>query len=362
MPNVYAVIMAGGVGARFWPRSREKSPKQLLELFGKNSMIVNTVKRLDRIIEPKNILIVTNKIQKPLIMKQLPNIPADNIIVEPFGRNTAPCIGLAALFLRRHDPDAVMVTLPADHIIEDVEEFHRVLRLAIWVAYESGKLITVGIQPTRPETGYGYIQINDAQDESNPYFARGIYRVKTFAEKPNEETAKMFIETGEFVWNSGMFIWRVETILNEIQKSLPEMYQELMNIDAALGTNKYETTLELSYKMIRGISIDYGVMEKAREVFVIKGIFGWSDVGSWDEVYRLSGKDEKGNSITGKVMLNNTKNALVHSPEKFTAVIGMEDVIIINTDDALLVCKLGKSQDVKEVVDYLKRKQIDQYL
>ncbi len=362
MPNVYAVIMAGGVGARFWPRSREKSPKQLLEIFGKNSMIVNTVKRLDSIIEPKKILIVTNKIQKPLINKQLPNIPVDNIIVEPFGRNTAPCIGLAALFLRRHDPDAVMVTLPADHVIEDVEEFHRVLRLAIWVAYESGKLITIGIQPTRPETGYGYIQINDVNNESNPYFSRGIYKVKTFAEKPNEETAKRFIETGEFLWNSGMFIWRVDTILNEIQKSLPEMYQELMNIDAAIGTNKYNSTLELSYKMIRGISIDYGVMEKAKDVFVIKGIFGWSDVGSWDEVYRLSGKDENGNSITGKVMLNNSKNSLIYSPDKFTAVIGMEDVIIINTDDALLVCKLGKSQDVKEVVDYLKRKQIDQYL
>ncbi len=362
MPNVYAVIMAGGVGARFWPRSREKSPKQLLEIFGKNSMIIDTVKRLDTIIEPKNILIVTNKIQKPLITKQLPNIPIDNIIVEPFGRNTAPCIGLAALFLRRYDPEAIMVTLPADHMIQDVDEFLRVLRLAIWVAYESGKLITIGIQPTRPETGYGYIQINDTDDESNPYFTRGIYKVKTFAEKPNEETAKMFLKTGEFLWNSGMFIWRVDTILNEIQKLLPEMYKELTNIDSTIGTNKFDATLETAYKMIRGISIDYGVMEKAQEVFVIKGIFGWSDVGSWDEVYRLSGKDENGNSITGKVMMNNSKNALIHSPDKFTAVIGMEDVIIINTDDALLVCKLGKSQDVKEVVDYLKRKQIDQYL
>lgn len=362
MPNVYAVIMAGGVGARFWPRSREKSPKQLLEIVGKNSMIINTVKRIDTIIDPMKILIVTNKIQKPLIAKQLPQVPIDNIIVEPFGRNTAPCIGLAALFIKHHDPDAVMVALPADHIIQNVDEFHRILRLAIWVAYESGKLITVGIHPTRPETGYGYIQFNNTDDGTNPYFNRGIYKVKTFAEKPNEETAKKFIDTGEFVWNSGMFIWRVDTILKEIKKLLPEIYAELLNIDNAIGTDQFEQTLELSYKMIRGISIDYGVMEKSKDVYVIKGDFGWSDVGSWDEVYRLSGKDEYGNSITGKIMLHNTKNTYIYSPEKFVAALNVEDLIVIETEDALLICKLGKSQDVKEVVDYLRRKQMDEYL
>lgn len=362
MPNVYAVIMAGGVGARFWPRSREKSPKQLLEIFGNSTMIYNTVKRLDNIIDRQNILIVTNKIQKPYIAKQLPSIPGDNIIVEPFGRNTAPCIGLAALFLKRIDPDAIMVVLPADHIIQNEEEFHKVLRLAIWVAYESGKLITIGIHPTRPETGYGYIQFEDTDNRKNPYFSRGVYSVKTFAEKPNEETAKRFLRSGDFVWNSGMFIWKVDTIINEIKKSLPEMYGELMKIDAAIGTEKYDQTLELAYKLIRRISIDYGVMEKAQDVFVLKGNFGWSDVGSWDEVYRLSGKDENGNSVTGKVFLQNTKNALIYSQNKLVASIGMEDVIIIDTDDALLVCKLGDSQDVKEVVDYLKRKQMNEYL
>jgi len=362
MPNVYAVIMAGGVGARFWPRSREKSPKQLLEILGKETMIVSTVKRLDSVIDQQNILIVTNKVQKTQIIKQLPHLPSDNIIVEPFGRNTAPCIGLAAKFIHRNDPDAVMVALPADHIIGDIDEFHRVLRLAIWVAYESGKLITVGIHPTRPETGYGYIQYKDVDDGKNPYFSRGIYTVKTFAEKPNEETAKKFLESGEFVWNSGMFIWRVDTILKEIQRSLPEMYEELNKIDVAVGTDKYNQTLELSYKIIRGISIDYGVMEKAKEVLVIRGNFGWSDVGSWDEVYRLTGKDDNGNSITGKAMIQNTKNTMIHSQNKFVAAINVEDLIIIDTDDALLVCKLGKSQDVKEVVDYLKRKQMNEYL
>ncbi len=234
--------------------------------------------------------------------------------------------------------------------------------MAIWVAYESGKLITIGIHPTRPETGYGYIQFEDTDNRKNPYFSRGVYSVKTFAEKPNEETAKRFLRSGDFVWNSGMFIWKVDTILNEIKKSLPEMYGELMKIDVDIGSEKYDQTLELAYKLIRGISIDYGVMEKAQDVFVLKGNFGWSDVGSWDEVYRLLGKDENGNSVTGKVFLQDTKNALIYSQNKFVASIGMEDVIIINTDDALLVCKLGDSQDVKEVVDYLKRKQFNEYL
>ena len=224
MPNVYAVIMAGGVGSRFWPRSREKSPKQLLEIFGKGTMIHNTVMRMNSFIEPGNILVVTNKIQKPMIARQLPMIPQENIIVEPLGRNTAPCIGLAALFVRKLDPEAVMVVLPSDHIMEDEEEFRRVLRLAIWVAYESGKLITVGIHPTRPETGYGYIQVVDEDDGSNPYFSRGVYRVKTFAEKPNAATAEQFLRSGDFLWNSGMFIWRADAIMREIQHLLPELH------------------------------------------------------------------------------------------------------------------------------------------
>lgn len=362
MPNVYAVIMAGGVGSRFWPRSREKSPKQLLEIVQKGTMIQNTVKRVIDLIDAKNILIVTNKIQKPTILKQLPQIPAENIIVEPLGRNTAPCIGLAALFIRRIDPEAVMVVLPADHIMQDEEEFQKVLRLAIWVAYESNKLITIGIHPTRPETGYGYIQVLDEDDRSNPYFTRGVYKVKTFAEKPNRETAEQFIRSGDFLWNSGMFIWRVDVILQEIEKLLPELHNKLLTIDSAIGNDDYDRVVEDSYRLIRSISIDYGVMEKTKNVYVIKGKFGWSDVGSWDEVYRISGKDENGNIVTGKAFLQNTKNALIFGGDKFVAAIGVQDIIIISTDDAILVCKQGGSQEVKEIVDYLKRKQMIEYL
>lgn len=362
MPNVFAVIMAGGVGSRFWPRSTEKTPKQLLEIVNKGTMIQNTVKRVSELIDPNNIIVVTNKIQKPLIARQLPQVAPENILTEPQGRNTAPCIGLAALFVKRIDPEAVMVVLPADHLMQDEEEFRRVLRLAIWVAYESGKLITVGIHPSRPETGYGYIQVIDEDGEVNPYFSRGVYRVKTFAEKPNLETAKRFLQSGDFLWNSGMFIWRVDTILDEIQRSLPELYDELMKVGDSIGGEKFDQVLETAYRIIRNISIDYGVMEKAKEVYVIRGNFGWSDVGSWDEVYRISGKDENGNSVNGKAFLQDTKNTLIHAGDTFVATIGVEDLIIIATEHGVLVCKQGESQNVKEVVDYLRRKQLNDFL
>lgn len=362
MPNVYAVIMAGGIGSRFWPKSREKTPKQLLEIFGGATMIQNTVDRIIDMIEPKNILIVTNKVQKSLVMRQLPKIPEVNLIVEPLGRNTAPCIGLAALFIERVDPEAVMVVLPADHMMQNEEEFRRVMRLAIWVAYESGKLVTIGIQPTRPETGYGYIQVVDEDNGVNPYFSRGVFNVKTFAEKPNYATAKQFLESGDFLWNSGMFIWRVGAIRREIERLLPELHGHLQVINTVIGNEQYNTTVETAYRMLRNISIDYGVMEKAENVYVIRGNFGWSDVGSWDEVYRLSGKDEQGNTVTGKTFLLDTKNTMIQAGEKFVATIGVEDLIIVVSNDAILVCRQGKSQDVKEVVDFLRRKQFNEYL
>ncbi|MBS4029303.1 MAG: mannose-1-phosphate guanylyltransferase [Ignavibacteriales bacterium] len=360
--NVYAVIMAGGVGSRFWPRSREKSPKQLLKIFGEQTMLQNTVRRLENFIPPSKVLIITNKIQKPLVEKQLPNVPEQNIIPEPFGRNTAPCIGLAATMLKQIDEKAVMVVLPADHLIRNEEEFLRIIKLATETAYESESLLTIGITPTHPETGFGYIQFVDTKENSNPYFEKGIFHVKTFAEKPNLETAKQFLASGDFLWNSGMFVWRVDVILREIQQHLPEMFTELTKLEYVVGDKNFPMILENVYKMIRGVSIDYGVMEKAKSVFVIPGNFGWSDVGSWDEVVRLSGKDETGNSVNGKSFLRNAKNIFIDSKDKFVAVIGLDDVIVVNTDDAVLICKKDQSQEVKEVVDYLKRKQLNEFL
>jgi mannose-1-phosphate guanylyltransferase len=362
MANTFAVVMAGGVGARFWPRSREKTPKQLLEIAGPGTMIQNTVKRLEGIVDSRQVFVVTNKVQKALVIKQLPSVPPQNVLVEPVSRNTAPCIGLAALFIRRLDPHGVVIALPADHVVENLEDYQRVLRLAVEVAEDSGSLVTIGIQPKWPETGYGYIQFVNEDDGKNKYFSRGVYRAKTFAEKPNLETAERFLASGDFLWNSGMFLWRVDVIVEEIKTHLPDLYQGLMKLDGVLGTDKFLSTLELVYGVIRGISIDYGIMEKAQNVLVIKGVFGWSDVGSWDEVYRIAEKDEKGNCTSGRVILKDTSNSLVYSNDRLTATIGVDDLIVISTEDAVLICRKGKSQEVKEVVDHLKRRQLDEYL
>jgi mannose-1-phosphate guanylyltransferase len=362
MGKVYAVVMAGGVGTRFWPRSREKSPKQLLEIVGKGTMIQNTVGRLDPLIGPRDTFVITNRVQRSLVIKQLPGVPPDQILDEPVGRNTAPCIALAALHLQRLDPDAVMVVVPADHTIQKVEEFHRILGVAITIAAESGSLLTIGLHPTRPETGYGYIQGDTEPGPGNPYHDRGALRVKAFAEKPNLQTAERFLQSGDFLWNSGMFVWRVDAILREIKKSLPDLYAELSRVESVIGTPQYQSTLETVYGIIRGISIDYGVMEKSDDVFVIPAELAWNDLGSWDEVLRISGKDSNGNSITGTVIQKDTKNCYVYSPDSVVATIGVEDMIIVNTSNALLVCRVGQSQEVKEVADYLRRKQMFDYL
>lgn len=353
--------MAGGVGSRFWPQSRERSPKQVLEIVGSGTMIFNTIARIQPLVQPDKVLVVTNKLQKEIIHKQVPLVPLQNVLTEPLGRNTAPCIGLAAKWISRNDPGAIMIILPADHIIRNTEEFLHVLERAVHVAQESDALVTIGIKPTHPETGYGYIQFEDAI-EKNPYAADGIYRVKTFAEKPNLETAEKFLKSGDFLWNSGMFIWKASVILQEIEKHIPELGEQLTKLEPTIGTEAYQATLERVYGVIRSISIDYGVMEKASNVFVAKGDFGWSDVGSWDEVVRLTPIDKEGNALRGTVIAKDSHRNYIDAGSKVVATIGIEDVIVVVTDDAVLVCKKGRSQDVKEVVDYLRRKQINELL
>jgi mannose-1-phosphate guanylyltransferase len=359
--NIYAVIMAGGVGSRFWPRSRERSPKQVLEIVGSGSMIFNTIARIQPLVTAEKAMVVTNKHQKDIICQQVPALPVQNVLTEPLGRNTAPCIGLAAMWIHHYDPEAVMVILPADHIIRDTEEFLRVIQRAAHVATENDALVTIGIKPTHPETGYGYIQYEDSS-EQNPYSSQGIYRVKTFAEKPNLETAEKFLKSGDFLWNSGMFIWRSRVILEEIEKHLPELGEQLKKLEPVIGTDAYLPTLEHVYGVIRSISIDYGVMEKASNVFVAKGDFGWSDVGSWDEVVRLTPTNGDGNALRGTVIAKDSHRNYIDAGNKLVATIGIDDIIVVTTDDAVLICKKGRSQDVKEVVDYLRRKQINELL
>jgi mannose-1-phosphate guanylyltransferase len=360
--DVYGLIIAGGVGARFWPRSRERSPKQLLEIIGQGTMLQNTVARLHPIIPPEKIMIITNAVQVQELRKQVPAIPDENIVVEPVGRNTAPAIALGAELLKRRAGDVVMVVLPADHLVHDVEAFQAVLRNAIRVAVKSRGLVTIGIRPTRPETGYGYIQFDDS-GEDNRYAKLGAFPVKTFAEKPNRETARSFISSGDFLWNSGMFVWKVSAILNNFAEYLPDMFEEFHRLRPKIDTPEYWQALEELYPQIRSISIDYGIMEKAEKRFILPAEFGWNDLGSWDEVLRLAPKDASKNTLQGNVFVRDVSNChITTTPRRLTAAIGVEDLIIITTDDAVLVCKHGRSQEVKDIVDELRKNNLGKFL
>jgi mannose-1-phosphate guanylyltransferase len=354
--KLFALIMAGGVGSRFWPRSKEKTPKQLLKIFGDNTMIQDTVARLNGVIPNENIFVITNKVQREEIINQLPGVPQENILEEPFGRNTAACVGLASIMIEEKSKDALTIVLPADHIIRDKVSFHNTLKSAAKFADESKGLVTIGIIPTRPETGYGYIQIDD-----NIVFDN-IHKVLTFAEKPNYATAVRFLESGDFLWNSGMFIWRTDSILEEIRKYMPELFEGLETIKQSIRTPNFEEVLRHVYGQLKNISIDYGIMEKSQKVFLTKGDFSWSDVGSWEEVYQLSEKSEDGNAIIGKVFTDMTSESYIYSPDKFTAVIGAENFIVINTDDALLICRRDKAQDVKKIIEHLKYSKMNEHL
>lgn len=357
---MYALIMAGGVGTRFWPASRGQRPKQLLSIFGKNTMIQDTLSRLDALVPDDQIFIVSVSTQKDLILGQLPQLKPEQIIVEPRGKNTAACIGLSALYIRRRDPEAVMAVLPADHLIKREKAFRKVLKAGEIIAGKRDCLVTIGILPTYPATGYGYIQ--HASEELERLVGVPVYSVKTFAEKPTREAAERFIASGDFLWNSGIFIWKVKTILSEIEEKMPDLYDGLCEIDAHIGKSREAEIIEKVYKQIRNISIDYGVMEKAQKVIVLKSDFGWSDVGSWKEVFKLRIKDKNNNAVDGTFIPIDTHNCYVSSPRKLVATIGIENLIVVDTEDALLLCHIDRSEEVKELVEIIKRKQYTSHL
>ena len=354
---LYSVIMAGGIGSRFWPMSRRHKPKHILPLLQGTPLIEATIKRVLPLSPPEKLAIVTSDYQKRRIAKILPWLENSNFIIEPMGRNTAPCVGLAAVNIYHRDPQAVMMVLPADHIIDDDEEFRNCLRKAIKTAEAGDSLVTIGIPPTRVETGYGYIQRN-AQVEGTP----GVYKVKTFAEKPNYETAERFIASGDFYWNSGIFIWRVDVILEHFRRFLPELFDQLQEIAVRIGKSDYFRVVKKVYKSTRGISIDYGIMERAPSVKVIEGRFGWGDIGSWEEAYLRAAKDEQGNAVVGEHILLNSHNCYVDSPDRFIALMGMDEVIIVQSGNATLICPRKYAQKVKEVVDRLEKTQNKRYL
>ncbi|HPL09857.1 MAG TPA: mannose-1-phosphate guanylyltransferase [Smithellaceae bacterium] len=349
---MHAVIMAGGRGTRFWPRSREKKPKHLLDIVSDRTIIQETVDRIKPLIKPKNILIVTGKKHARELMRQLPEVPAKNIIIEPVGRNTAACIGLAALHIQKKVKDDVMVVLPSDHGIADPARYRSVIAAAARAAEKKSALVTIGLTPASPHTGFGYME---GGASAGNVAGEKLLRVKAFREKPNLEQARIFLQSGNFFWNSGMFIWNASTILKEIEKFLPDLHSGLMTIKSSLGTSSEARTVSKIYRSLASVSIDYGVMEKAKDVFMIPAGFGWSDVGSWDTLWEISQKDFKGNALAGgsQAMYENAENTLVYSPNKLVALIGIKDILVVETKDALLVCQRGQSQDVKKIVDAL---------
>ncbi len=322
-------------------------------------MIQATVQRLSGLIPPDNCHVVTNTDYVETTRKQLPALPEQNILAEPIGRNTAPCILYAALRLQQSDPDAIMVVLPADHRIGDVSSFQRVLQIGIDKASEQGALVTIGIEPTYPATGYGYIQYDSVQHTTEA--DSGAWYVKTFAEKPNEATAERFIDSGDFLWNSGMFIWRVDSILAAIEKHIPDVWDAFSGTGSTMGTEKEASAVTRAYQSCPSISIDYGVMEHAEKVYVVPGNFDWNDVGDWKAVYDLSTKGRHGNAISGNAIVHDSGRCLVQAGDKLIALVGVHDLVVVDTADAVLICHRDASQQVKNVVDYLQANQLDEY-
>ena len=344
-----AVIMAGGVGERFWPKSRQNCPKQFLSLTSDGeTMIQKTVKRLAPLISQKDIYIITNAHYLSLVQEQLPDLPPENVIAEPCPRNTAPAIGLAASLIQKKYDDAVMFFLPSDHLIHHEHSYINTLRKASQAALQDKTLITLGITPTYPETGYGYIkyQQDGAQD--------GVYPVECFVEKPDLQTAEAYLQSGNYLWNSGMFIWKASSILHSIKKYMPELYQGLQTIAEAYGTENFHEVLNHKFPELPSESIDFGVMEKANHIFTIPGDFGWDDVGSWLALERINQTDENDNMLDGDILSIDSHNCTVAGNGRMIALLGVQDLVIVDTDDALLICNKNQTQDIKKILAELK--------
>ena len=361
-PHFYPVILAGGRGTRFWPLSRKRRAKQLLALDGKQTMIQQTVARLAPIAAPRRFWIVTNDDLRPAILRQLPKLHAKQIIAEPAGRNTAPAIGLAAFLLLRHDPDAVLGLFPSDHVIADPAQYRATLAKGIEIAAAGENIVVLGIRPTRPETGYGYIEAG-APDHD------GSLRVRRFTEKPDLPTARQFLDAGNYFWNSGMFLWRADTLANALREHLPNTAPLLDKIAAAFGTRKFTETFRKLYPKCENISIDYAVLEPRSakgeaqsRIFCLPSDFGWNDLGSWTALHEhhvAKAKRGGGNpvSTSGRFTLN-AQNNYVHVLGKFVALVGVSNLVIVETEDALLITTLDHSQDVGKVVKHLDEKKL----
>lgn len=351
-----AVLLAGGRGTRFWPRSRTRTPKQILNIVGTNTMLAETAARLSPLVLSRDVWVVTNEKQAAAVRRELIKVPPSQILTEPIGRNTAAAIGLAAVHLVRKHGDALMAILPSDAHIADVAGYRKLVSAALAQAQEQGRMVVLGIAPTRPETGYGYIERGDAAASPN---GTPSYIVRRFTEKPEINVARKYVSSGEYFWNAGMFFWRASTYLDNLRKFLPATHEALGEIAETIGTRRYTSKLARIYPQLENISVDYAIMERAtrgtnaQQVSMIPASIGWSDVGSWAAVYELLATKMGDNVSAGDVFTIDAEGSYFWSPKKFVAAIGVQNLVLVETDDALLICARDRSQDVGKVVKWL---------
>lgn len=357
--NTYVAIMAGGIGSRFWPLSRVNYPKQFLDILGTGKTLVQqTFERFLKLVPVQNIYVVTANEYVDITAEQLPNLPKENILGEPFRKNTAPCIAYISFKLQSLNPEASLIVAPADHLILKEEAFLQVCNEALNFVNHFNALLTIGITPSYPNTGYGYIQHEGT--EAIP----SVYKVKTFTEKPNKELAKTFISSGDFLWNSGIFVWQVKQVITAFKKHMPEMYELFATEEDLLNTKEEKMAIETIYPQCSNISIDFGVMEKADNVYVIPASFGWSDLGTWNSAWENMEKDYLENAVAGNnVIVFDTTKCVVNVPDdKLVVLQGLEDYIVADTKDVLLICQKEKEQDIKEYVAEVKRNKGEKFL
>jgi mannose-1-phosphate guanylyltransferase len=357
--NNYVAIMAGGIGSRFWPMSRSEFPKQFLDILNTGrTLIQSTLDRFAKFIPLENIYIVTADIYREIVIKQLPELAPENILCEPSRKNTAPCVAYISYKLHQLNPNANLICAPADHLVDDEEKFMQVCNDALHFTSHIKALITLGIKPVNPNTGYGYIQYEQFAVSDN------VYKVKTFTEKPDKELAETFVRSGDFLWNAGIFVWEVKNIIKAFEKLLPEMHEVFDSEKASFNTKKETEAIERIYPQCINISIDYGIMEKADNVYVIPSSFGWSDLGTWASAYETLQKDHSGNAVAGNnVMIIDATNNMVHGDNKKLIVIqGLDEFVVVDTRDVLLICKKDKEQEIKNYVAEIKRNKGDKFL
>lgn len=359
--NNYVVIMAGGIGSRFWPMSRTDHPKQFIDILGTGrSLLQQTYDRSISICPKENIVVVTNTSYRDLVLEQLPDLTEAQVLLEPARRNTAPCIAYAAFHIHAMNPDACMVVAPSDHLIMKQEAYTKLVNRALKVAAAEDALITLGITPTRPDTGYGYIQFKEETSATD----KAVKKVKTFTEKPDVEMAEQFIASGEFLWNAGIFVWSVRSILGAFAKHLPEEHQLFAEGKEHFATDREAAFIERTYSRCTNISIDYGIMEKAGNVYTLAADIGWSDLGTWGSLYSFSDKNTEGNVIQGRnVVAYDTHNCIINVPkDKLVVLQGMEDMIVVESDGILLICKLEEEQQIKRIVNDVKATKGDRFV